>query len=325
MNYIKLYETFINYCQRTTPFARLRKRNPKDLRIVNNSELYVEGHHIIPKSVGGSNNTDNIVTLLPEEHLFAHLIRYKAYGERCDFIAIKFVINGFNGKKKLKNIKTCLNRKIRNSYAWMRQNSSSFRKTNGWQTKEGKHRISISRKGTFPVKDVLTGEIVGSVEKNHPKVVSGEWVHHSKGKHKFFNKKTGEGRYCNKNDLDNIEDWVSASNKDDQTTGTNNPKYSGITDDEIYDFYVKVASVIAEKYQFNELPGLKLIKLIWDEKHKFRKFPNLGGGAKSGFRFNGDVKNNLISPVCKELNLEYNRYNKMRNKINVKEVLDAIN
>lgn len=33
----------------------------------------------------------------------------------------------------------------------------------------------------MPVKDASTGEMIGSVSTSHPKVLSGEWVHHSKG------------------------------------------------------------------------------------------------------------------------------------------------
>lgn len=322
MNYIKLYENFMIYCKNTLPIERLIKRNPFDLRLVYGDNLYVEKHHIIPKSIGGTNENDNIVVLLPEEHLFAHKMRYKAYNDRNDFISVRFIINGFNNKQKTKGVKLCITKNIKNSYIWMKQNSSYFRKVHGWQTQEGRERISSSRKGKFPVKDVITGNIIGSVEKDHPKVVSGEWVHHSKGRHKFYNKFTGEGIYCNRSELKNAEDWVSATN---DNSGKNNSKFSGISDEEIYNFYIKVSSIIQEKYNFGELPGLGLIKFLWDNKYKDRTFPNLKGGEKSGFRFNGDVNSNLILSISKELNLKYNPYNKLKNKINVKEVLDDIN
>lgn len=324
MNYIKLYENFINYCTQTNYYDRLLQRNPKDLRIINNMQIYTENHHILPKALGGKDTSENMVKLLPEEHLFAHIIRYKAYRERCDFIAVKFIINGFNNSKKLSENRICLSRKLRNSYTWLKQNSSNFRKGAGWQSPEGRIRISLSRKGTFPVKDVLTDEIIGSFDKNHEKIISGEWVHHSKGKHKFYNKKTGEGVYCARNDLDGLEDWVSASNKNNKSNQENNPRYSGISDTEIYEFYYKVAVIIEEKYKLKKLPGLKLVKLIWDYKYNSRPFPNLGGGEKSGFRFGGDVKTNLILSISNKLNLEYNERNKLKYRINVKEVSDAI-
>ena len=42
---------------------------------------YVEKHHIIPKSLGGSDNTFNIVNLTAREHFIAHLLLSKMYIE----------------------------------------------------------------------------------------------------------------------------------------------------------------------------------------------------------------------------------------------------
>ncbi len=35
---------------------------------------YTEKHHIIPKSIGGSNTKDNLVKLTPREHFICHLL-----------------------------------------------------------------------------------------------------------------------------------------------------------------------------------------------------------------------------------------------------------
>jgi hypothetical protein len=40
-------------------------------------ETYAETHHIIPRCQGGSNDKSNLVRLLPEEHLIAHLLLTK--------------------------------------------------------------------------------------------------------------------------------------------------------------------------------------------------------------------------------------------------------
>jgi hypothetical protein len=37
-------------------------------------EVYIERHHIIPKSLGGSNEQNNLVTLTPREHFICHLL-----------------------------------------------------------------------------------------------------------------------------------------------------------------------------------------------------------------------------------------------------------
>ena len=37
-------------------------------------EVYAEKHHIIPKSLGGPNNKDNLVKLTAKEHRLAHIL-----------------------------------------------------------------------------------------------------------------------------------------------------------------------------------------------------------------------------------------------------------
>ena len=37
----------------------------------------VEKHHIIPKSIGGSNSNDNLVKLTPREHFICHILLTK--------------------------------------------------------------------------------------------------------------------------------------------------------------------------------------------------------------------------------------------------------
>ena len=44
-----------------------------------NDNFYYEKHHIIPKSLGGSNSTDNLVLLTAREHYIAHVLLYNHY------------------------------------------------------------------------------------------------------------------------------------------------------------------------------------------------------------------------------------------------------
>lgn len=37
-------------------------------------EIYSERHHIIPRSIGGSNHSDNLVNLTAREHFICHLL-----------------------------------------------------------------------------------------------------------------------------------------------------------------------------------------------------------------------------------------------------------
>lgn len=99
MNYKKIYYQFMNYCKETTPLERLLKRNKNDFR-KDNENIYTESHHIVPRHAGGTDDDDNLVNLLPEEHYFAHLLRWKAYNSRKDFLAVRFIVNGIENKKE---------------------------------------------------------------------------------------------------------------------------------------------------------------------------------------------------------------------------------
>lgn len=49
-------------------------------RISNAPSGYVEKHHIIPRSLGGTNDKSNIVCLTPKEHFIAHRLLAKIHG-----------------------------------------------------------------------------------------------------------------------------------------------------------------------------------------------------------------------------------------------------
>lgn len=182
MDYDKVYRKFVKHWKQTTPKDRLYKRNKSDERLLGD-KLYVENHHIVPSSVGGSDSVENLVLLLPEEHLLAHKLRYKAYNMRQDMLAVRYILNGLSSKGHISSVtKLRLSKHLLKTYAWIRQNSSDFRLNHGWQTTDGVKRISESRKGTMPVKDAVTGEIIGSIATDHPKVISKEWVHHTTGR-----------------------------------------------------------------------------------------------------------------------------------------------
>lgn len=49
---------------------------------VNNSNLKTELHHILPRSMGGSDDKTNLVHLTTEQHYEAHYLLWKAYGNQ---------------------------------------------------------------------------------------------------------------------------------------------------------------------------------------------------------------------------------------------------
>lgn len=67
---------------------------------------YSEKHHIIPRSLGGSNKKDNIVKLSAREHYIAHLLLYKFQADPKNkgkmAFALVYMAHGSNFPKRLK-------------------------------------------------------------------------------------------------------------------------------------------------------------------------------------------------------------------------------
>lgn len=62
MDYSRIYSEFIADRKRLAP------------------EGYFERHHIMPRSLGGSDERSNLIDLSPEDHFFAHLLLAKIHG-----------------------------------------------------------------------------------------------------------------------------------------------------------------------------------------------------------------------------------------------------
>lgn len=175
MNYTKIHNDLITLCKETSPRDRLTRRKPDDIRLCD-ERLYTEIHHIIPRAITGEDNPSDTVVVLPEEHYIFHLLRYCIHKTRCDFIACKFMRNGFIAKSHIRH-GTFLN-KLGCHKHFIRK----FRSETGWQTQDGVDRIRRSRLKQFPGRCTKTGKVLkGNYSKDHPDVISGKVVHHSKG------------------------------------------------------------------------------------------------------------------------------------------------
>jgi hypothetical protein len=53
-------------------------------KLYKSNDLYTENHHIVPRSLGGSDSSDNMVRLTAREHLIAHLLLVKIYEKSGD-------------------------------------------------------------------------------------------------------------------------------------------------------------------------------------------------------------------------------------------------
>ncbi len=77
MDYKSIYSQFIES----------RRQNPPE------DGEYFERHHIVPRCMGGGDEPENIIPLIPEDHFFAHLCLAKGYKKRRLWAAVWIMIN----------------------------------------------------------------------------------------------------------------------------------------------------------------------------------------------------------------------------------------
>lgn len=146
---------------------------------------YYERHHIVPDFLfknrkragpkghldGNPDSAENLILLTFSEHLMAHYYLYEIYkGTRYEYSsgsALQFFFVKATGNHKRQVNLTEVDEKFLKEMEHLRL--------------LGNESISKARKGKMPVVDAITREKQGSVPVDHPKVLSGEWIHHSKG------------------------------------------------------------------------------------------------------------------------------------------------
>ena len=90
------------------------------------SGLYTETHHILPRCLGGTDDSSNLVKLTPEQHYTAHLLLAKMHGGGLWFAAVMMC----NGIKNRNN----------KAYGWVRRKANLAHSTaikDGWARKYG--------------------------------------------------------------------------------------------------------------------------------------------------------------------------------------------
>lgn len=131
MNYEKLYNSLID--------------SRKKLNRKKKFGTYYESHHILPKSLGGSNNKDNLILLTPKEHFVAHLLLWKYTKTLQMTHALFFMSSNKKGKLSAKSYSI-----LREQYAIDRtsqmsgENAPMFGKKHSEETKR---KMRLSRKG----------------------------------------------------------------------------------------------------------------------------------------------------------------------------------
>lgn len=118
----------------------------------------VESHHILPKSLGGDNSTENLIDLSPREHFLAHWMLWKAYSNKQMTLAFwsmrmnrsnhrSFKVNSKvyqilkEDHSKVQSERMQTNNPMKNEA--VRQRVSVSRKKLGWTPSE-EHRKQIS-------------------------------------------------------------------------------------------------------------------------------------------------------------------------------------
>lgn len=108
-------------------------------------EGYVERHHIIPRCMGGDNNSNNLVKLTAREHYICHLLLVKMYPNERKLIYAAHMMSV--------TTKSNLGRSQNRRYEWIRmkhaeQVSKDRKGKRGYkQTEEHKLKGKISRTG----------------------------------------------------------------------------------------------------------------------------------------------------------------------------------
>ncbi len=255
MNYEKIYT---NLCSRGKTRKKTKGSN-------------LERHHIIPTFFfknpkrtkryndgiyeGDGEHIGNITYLTPREHFIAHLLLCKIWRStkweyRCFTSCKMFLIGG----------ETNENRDV------FRQNSRLLEK----------YKIDINaglskgKTGTMPAKDTVTGERLGIVEITHPKVISGEWVHITKGM-----KKSDENR---------LKTSMAS-------TGLKNGK-SKYSDDELLNSYKECC------YYYGKLVNGPM----WVKYSKMQNLPYLTFWKP--FRFHGKSWNGMVERLLEEAKID---------------------
>lgn len=97
-------------------------------------DLYTESHHVVPKSLGGSNLQDNLVRLLPREHFICH----------------RLLVKITTGKMKVKMVYAawCLANLKRSDQQRIKANSRTYEqlKTDWLASRKGKPGPNLGRK-----------------------------------------------------------------------------------------------------------------------------------------------------------------------------------
>lgn len=107
--------TFLDNKYTKIYFQLIEKRKKE---ILLKEDMYCERHHIIPKSLGGGDEKDNLVNLTAREHFMAHLLLTKMVDDELSLVKMNWALHKmcFSGKMYIGS----------RDYEWYRKRHSKF-------------------------------------------------------------------------------------------------------------------------------------------------------------------------------------------------------
>lgn len=119
-------------------------------------EGYKESHHIVPRCLGGTDDTENLVFLTPEEHYVAHQLLIKIYPNNKSLLnaAMFMTANG-------------MGRRSNKVYGWLKRRYSEYMQGSNNPNKNGKARRKYIEENGIPKvsKDYITEEWKSNISK----------------------------------------------------------------------------------------------------------------------------------------------------------------
>lgn len=145
MNYRKHYNSLI---------VRARDREEEGLL----TEDYYEKHHVLPRCLGGSDKTSNLVKLTPEEHYVAHQLLVKMHPEHSGLVFAALRMTHHSSGRRINN----------KAYGWLRKKYSNVMKgkTGNRNSSYGRswyHDPATFISGKFLKEDIPEGWVRGRV------------------------------------------------------------------------------------------------------------------------------------------------------------------
>lgn len=126
--------------------------------INNPNNSITENHHILPKSMGGSDHSSNLISLTPRQHYLAHWMLWKAYKNKEMTVAFFSMSNRSNQYRKKDFVPNSrIYEKVRIDF--LKEMSTSSKKLWGDLDYREKHRITNSTEKTHQLRSNKAKEL----------------------------------------------------------------------------------------------------------------------------------------------------------------------